>query len=111
MYTNESFGIIDGIPTYGSYWADTGGPDYGYNTVGTVATAADLPTTYTGNVYDAYTVSDTGNSWLWLALSITDMKPGDYYYDDVNQTLYICYEYTDPTTGLPTYNNLDITPR
>ena len=111
MFTNASFGIINGVPTYGTYWADSGGPDLGYNTVGTVATSADLPVGYTGVVYDAYTVSDTGNSWLWLAPSTTDMKPGDYYYDDVNQTLYICYEYTDPDTGLPVYNNLDITPR
>jgi hypothetical protein len=111
MFTNASFGIIGGVPTFGTYWADSGGPDLGYNTVGTVATSADLPAGYTGMVYDAYTVLDSGNSWLWLAPSTTDMKPGDYYYDDVNQTLYICYEYTDPSTGLPAYNNLDITPR
>jgi len=111
MFTNASFGIVGGVPTFGTYWADSGGPDYGYNTVGTTSTSADLPAGYTGTVYDAYTVLDTGNSWLWLAPSTTDMKPGDYYYDDINQTLYICYEYTDPDTGLPLYNNLDITPR
>jgi hypothetical protein len=111
MFTNASFGIVGGVLTLGTYWADSLGPDVGYNTVGTVATPADLPSNYTGMAYDAYTVLDTGNSWLWLAPSTTDMKPGDYYYNDVDQILYICYEYTDPDTGLTLYNNLDITPK
>ena len=112
MFTNASFGIVNGVPTYGAFWANTfDATDYGYNTVGSTATNADLPTGYTGMVYDAYTVLDTGYYWLWMPLSQSDLKPGDYFYDDVLQKIYICYEYTDPNTGLPVYNLLDITPR
>ncbi len=41
--------------------------------------------------------------YIWLPMAPTDLKPGDYYYDDINQVLSICYAYVDPVTLLVTF--------
>jgi hypothetical protein len=61
------------------------------------------PLNYTGPAYDMYYDVDTTNSYIWLPMSPTDLKPGDYYYDDINQVLSICYAYIDPDTNLTVY--------
>jgi hypothetical protein len=48
-----------------------------------------------------YTNADAANG-----LSLSDLKPGDYYYDDVNAAIYICYD-----TGLGYFDILDLTVR
>jgi hypothetical protein len=48
-----------------------------------------------------YTNADAANG-----LSLSDLKPGDYYYDDVNASIYICYD-----TGLGYFDILDLTVR
>ena len=48
-----------------------------------------------------YTNADAENG-----LSLSDLKPGDYYYDDVNAAIYICYD-----TGLGYFDILDLTVR
>lgn len=46
------------------------------------------------------------NADALLGLSISDMKPGDFYYDDVNASIYICID-----TGLGYFDLLDLTVR
>ena len=58
---------------------------------------------YIGPAYDMYYDNDTTNSYIWLPMASTDLKPGDYYYDDVNQVLSICYAYIDPSTNLTVF--------
>lgn len=41
-----------------------------------------------------------------LGYATNDMKPGDFYYDDVSQSIYICID-----TGLGYYDFLDLTQR
>jgi hypothetical protein len=48
-----------------------------------------------------YTNADAANG-----LSLSDLKPGDYYYDDINAAIYICYD-----TGLGYFDILDLTVR
>jgi hypothetical protein len=48
-----------------------------------------------------YTNADAENG-----LSLSDLKPGDYYYDDINAAIYICYD-----TGLGYFDILDLTVR
>jgi hypothetical protein len=48
-----------------------------------------------------YTNADAANG-----LSLSDLKPGDYYYDDVNAAIFICYD-----TGLGYFDVLDLTVR
>jgi len=48
-----------------------------------------------------YTNADAENG-----LSLSDLKPGDYYYDDVNASIFICYD-----TGLGYFDVLDLTVR
>jgi hypothetical protein len=48
-----------------------------------------------------YTNADAANG-----LSLSDLKPGDYYYDDVNAAIFICYD-----TGLGYFDILDLTVR
>jgi len=104
FFTNKDF-------TQGVFWFNLGPDDGFFDFAGTVETEDELPLGYQGEVFDAYLVSDTGDVYLWAPLSTTDMKPGDYYYDDVNSTIFLCYEYTDPFTEEPAYNLLDLTPR
>jgi len=61
------------------------------------------PLNYTGGTYDQYYDLNTDDTYIWMPMSSTDLKPGDYYYDDVNQVLSICYSYIDSNTGLVTY--------
>ena len=61
------------------------------------------PLNYIGGTYDMYYDINTDDTYIWMPMSSTDLKPGDYYYDDVNQVLSICYSYIDSATGLVTY--------
>ena len=106
MYTNADFNT-------GILWKDAGefNPDDGWNVIDSVADSSYLPVGYTGAVYDAYITLDNNHLWYWAALNITDLKPGDYYYDDVNFTINICFVYLNPDSGNLTYAMLDLTPR
>jgi hypothetical protein len=104
FFTNNDF-------NNGVYWYNYGPDDGSFPPVATIGSEAELPLSYTGAAYDAYLTTDTNTLYLWAPLSTTDMKPGDFYYDEANATIFICYEYTDPGTGLPAYNLLDLTPK
>jgi len=106
MYTNADFNT-------GILWKDAGefNPDDGWTVIDSVADSSLLPVGYTGAVYDAYITLDNNHVWYWAALSITDLKPGDHYYDDVNFTINICFVYLNPDSGNLTYAMLDLTPR
>ena len=106
MYTNADFNT-------GILWKDAGefNPDDGWNVIDSVADSSLLPVGYTGAVYDAYITLDNNHVWYWAAVSITDLKPGDHYYDDVNFAINICFVYLNPDSGSLTYSMLDITPR
>ena len=106
MYTNADFNT-------GILWKDAGefNPDDGWNVQGNVTNSSSLPVGYTGAVYDAYVTNNDNHVWYWAALSITDLKPGDHYYDDINFTINICFVYLNPDSGNLTYAMLDLTPR
>ena len=106
MYTNADFNT-------GILWKDAGefNPDDGWNVIGYVEDSSLLPVGYTGAVYNAYVTDDNNHVWYWAAVSITDLKPGDHYYDDVNFAINICFVYLNPDSGNLTYAMLDITPR
>ena len=106
MYINADFNT-------GILWKDAGefNPDDGWNVINSVADSSSLPVGYTGAVYDAYITLDNNHVWYWAALSITDLKPGDHYYDDVNFTINICFVYLNSDSGNLTYAMLDLTPR
>ena len=94
MYTNKDFNT-------GIVWLDAGGfdPNDGWNVIDTVTDSSYLPVGYTGGVWDAYVTTNDNHVWYWAAPSTGDLKPGDYYYDEVNSSLSICYAYIDPNTG------------
>ena len=106
MYTNADFNT-------GILWKDAGefNPDDGWDVKNSVADSSSLPVGYTGAVYDAYVTNNDNHVWYWAALSITDLKPGDHYYDDINFTINICFVYLNPDSGNLTYAMLDLTPR
>ena len=104
FFTNNDF-------NNGVYWYNYGPDDGSFPPVATVSSESALPLVYTGAAYDAYLTTDTNTLYLWAPLSTTDMKPGDFYYDEANATIFICYEYTDPGTGSAAYNLLDLTPK
>jgi hypothetical protein len=99
VYT-QSIDFVNGV-----YWAfvDTG-PNAGLTPGDCQAYGNGYPSlNYTGLANDFYYDIDTDNIYIWTPMASTDLKPGDYYYDDINYVLSICYAFVDPGTGLVTF--------
>jgi hypothetical protein len=106
MYTNADF-------NNGILWKDAGefNPDDGWTVIDSIADSSLLPVGYTGPPNDAYITLNDNHVWYWAALSSSDLKPGDFYFDDVSVTYKICFVYLNPDSGQLTYDLKDLTPR
>jgi hypothetical protein len=89
----------------GAWWSFMGtSADTGLTVADVQSSGSGAPSlNYTGPAYDMYYDIDTDNAYIWMPMASTDLKPGDYYYDDINQVLSICYAYVDPVTNAITY--------
>ena len=100
IYTNAD--ALQGIK-----WSSQGEDDgVSWFFVDTVATAADLPVGYQGGTGDVILVHDTNEVYMWVGITLDDLLPGDYYYDDGTESIYIMID-----TGLGYNQLLDLTVR
>jgi hypothetical protein len=100
IYTNAD--ALQGIQ-----WSSQGEDDgVSWFFVDTVATSANLPVDYQGATGDVILVQDTNEVYMWVGITLDDLLPGDYYYDDSTESIYIMID-----TGLGYNQLLDLTVR
>jgi len=90
----------------GVQWLSQGPDDGSYSILDQVTAEEDLPLPYQGTVGDVFLVTSTNEIYIWSGITLDDLKPGDYYYDDTTESIYIMID-----TGLGYNQLLDLTVR